>query len=103
MPSCNRRSADVNVVDQSSKATLGAMVLSYIGLFIGWYLAYYGGYYAQIEQYLYQYEIVITCSIYCLCELYYLFYLGHRDGLSWVVLAGTNSFIFGFVVFFDGV
>lgn len=77
------------MIDQTSKKTRGAMLLTYVTLFVGWYFAYYGGYFALIEKYLYQYEIVVTCGIYCLCELYYLFYLGHRDGLGWVVLAGN--------------
>jgi len=90
---------DVGVIGQNSKATITAMLLTYLAIFIAWI-------YAIIVQWelsfliLYGGIVAFGGAVYLITESIFLIKRGSTTGLVWVLVAGLSGFI-GLVAVMD--
>jgi len=81
--------ADVGLMNPDSKLSLFVQFLTYFSILCGytWGLIYSTN--GAIFMYLYVYLILFTCGLYVVCELVYLFWMGHSQGIGFLFLAGV--------------
>lgn len=82
---------DVGAINQRSRKTAAAMLVSYASIFAAWLYCWTTGHLGLGFQYLYIYLIGVTCGAYCVLELVWLAKNLAWAPMKWVLLAGTSG------------
>jgi len=79
--------ADVGLINEGSKKSTIAMALTYISIFGAWFFALFLTTDPSFGWQIYFWTCLLGPSVYIACELVYLFFQGHTDGVGYLVVA----------------
>jgi hypothetical protein len=83
--------ADVGIISAGSRRTMVVEAVAYLSILGGYYYGFFIHPNMNVFQYLYLYLIATTCGLYLACELVYLFWMGHSQGILYLILSGISG------------